>query len=74
MIPSSALLVLWVGFAVLAIAGIIAALVWAVRTRQFSSPDEAARLPLESGIPDEGAEEAPGPDAERPDRGAAVKR
>ena len=51
--PQGALLVLWVTFTVVAVLGIVAALVWAVRSGQFSGQDRARRLPLESGIPDE---------------------
>lgn len=65
--PQGALLVLWVTFTVVAVLGIVAALVWAVRSGQFSGQDRARRLPLESGIPDEGsdAEEEPTPNIER---------
>jgi nitrogen fixation-related uncharacterized protein len=52
--PESALLVAWVALAAVAIAGIVAVLVWAVRTGQFANQDRARYLPLESGIPDGG--------------------
>jgi nitrogen fixation-related uncharacterized protein len=45
------LLILWVTFAGVALAGIIAVLVWSVRTGQFSNQDAARYLPLKSGIP-----------------------
>jgi len=48
----TALLIVWVTFAVIALAAIVAVLVWAVRSRQFSDQDRARRLPLDSGIPD----------------------
>jgi len=48
---NSALLVVWTVFSVLALAGIVAVLVWAVRARQFSNQDRARYLPLTSGIP-----------------------
>ena len=51
--PQAALLILWVTFTVVAVLGIVAALVWAVRTGQFSGQDRARHLPLQSGIPDE---------------------
>jgi len=48
----TALLIVWVMFAVIAIAAIVVVLVWAVRSRQFADQDRARRLPLDSGIPD----------------------
>jgi nitrogen fixation-related uncharacterized protein len=45
------LLILWVVFASVALAAIIAVLVWAVRSGQFSNQDAARYLPLKSGIP-----------------------
>jgi len=51
--PQAALLTVWVTFTVVALLGIVAALVWAVRSGQFSGQDRARHLPLESGIPDE---------------------
>ncbi len=47
------LLWLWVAFTAVALAGIAAAIVWAVRSGQFADQDRARYLPLESGIPDE---------------------
>jgi cbb3-type cytochrome oxidase maturation protein len=52
---NTALIIVWVTFAVLMLAAIVATLVWAVRSRQFSDQDHARRLPLESGIPGEPA-------------------
>ena len=48
-----ALLVMWVTFAVVALGGIAAVLVWAVRSRQFSGQERARYLALQSGIPRE---------------------
>jgi nitrogen fixation-related uncharacterized protein len=47
------LLIVWVTFTVMALIGLTAALVWAVRSKQFSNQDAARYLPLKSGIPDE---------------------
>jgi nitrogen fixation-related uncharacterized protein len=47
----SGVLILWIVFAGVALAGIIAVLVWAVRTGQFSNQDAARYLALRSGIP-----------------------
>jgi nitrogen fixation-related uncharacterized protein len=47
------LLILWVTFAVVAVLGIVAALVWAVRSGQFSGQDHARRLPLDAHVPDD---------------------
>ncbi len=49
----SGLLVIWITFTVVALLGLCAVLVWAVRSRQFSKQDEARYLPLKGGIPDE---------------------
>jgi cbb3-type cytochrome oxidase maturation protein len=49
--PNVALIIVWVTFAVLMLAAIVAVLVWAVRSRQFADQDRARYLPLESGIP-----------------------
>jgi nitrogen fixation-related uncharacterized protein len=46
------LLALWVTFTAVALAGIVAVIVWAVRSGQFADQDRARYLPLESGIPD----------------------
>ena len=45
------LLAVWICFTVLALIGIIAVFVWAVRARQFSDQDRARHLPLRSDIP-----------------------
>jgi cbb3-type cytochrome oxidase maturation protein len=47
------LLAVWICFTILALVGIIAVFIWAVRARQFSSQDRARHLPLRSGIPPE---------------------
>ena len=49
----AAFIMLWVAFAVVMLLAIVAVLVWAIRSRQFADQDHAARLPLESGIPNE---------------------
>ncbi len=54
------LLAVWIAFTVVALAGIIAVFVWAVRARQFSDQDRARHLPLSCGIPERGEEERPG--------------
>ncbi len=60
------LLVVWITFSVLVLAGAAAVLVWAVRSGQFADQDRAARLPLECGIPAERAAAAqPAPPAKR---------
>ena len=66
MTPQAALLTLWVTFTAIAVLGIAAALVWAVRSGQFSNQDHARRLPLESGVPNDGdlAEKKPIPNTE----------
>jgi cbb3-type cytochrome oxidase maturation protein len=64
---ATAFLVLWITFAVVALGGVIAAFVWAVRNRQFSDQDRARYLPLVSGIPEPEEDEAPaGPPARGP--------
>ena len=50
----NALLLIWVAFAVMALVGIAAVLVWAVRSRQFSDQDRARFLPLYAGKPLDG--------------------
>ena len=50
---NSALLAMWVTFALVALGGIAAVLVWAVRSRQFSGQERARHLALQSGIPRE---------------------
>jgi hypothetical protein len=47
----TALLILFVTLTGVALAAMVAALVWATRTKQFSNQDEARYLPLKSGIP-----------------------
>ena len=70
--PAVRLIVVWVAMAAIMLAGIVALLVWAVRSRQFKDQDRAARLPLESGIPREDAadgakkEAGHGPDRAQP--------
>ena len=49
---SSGLLILFVTLTGVALAAMVAVLVWAARTRQFSDQDEARYLPLKSGIPE----------------------
>ncbi len=41
------LLVMWTTFSVLALAGVIAVFVWAIRSRQFSDQDRARYLALD---------------------------
>ncbi|WP_243369934.1 hypothetical protein [Geotalea sp. SG265] len=48
----TAFLAMWLGFLCVMIAAITMALVWAVRSRQFSDQDRARYLPLRSGIPE----------------------
>ena len=45
------LLVVWVTITVLAVSGMGAALIWAIRSHQFQQQDHARHLALESGIP-----------------------
>ncbi|MCE5277885.1 MAG: cbb3-type cytochrome oxidase assembly protein CcoS [Planctomycetaceae bacterium] len=59
------LLYIWIVMAALALIAIAAALVWAIRHKQFSRQDRAARLPLRSGIPDDD-EPAPRPKEDKP--------
>ncbi len=57
------LLIVWIGFTFLALIGVIAVFVWAVRARQFSGQDRARHLPLRSQIPgDEDAADGKGAD------------
>ena len=51
---ATALLVLFITFTGVALAAIVAVLVWAARTKQFSNQDEARYLPLKSGVPEAG--------------------
>jgi cbb3-type cytochrome oxidase subunit 3 len=46
------LLTLFITFTAVALAAMVAVLVWAARTKQFSNQDEARYLPLKSGIPE----------------------
>ena len=55
-----ALLAMWIIFTAVSVAGLIAVLVWAVRTRQFSNQDHARHLPLESGVPEDSRQKATG--------------
>jgi nitrogen fixation-related uncharacterized protein len=43
----------WIGFTLIAVSGIAAAIGWAIKNHQFSSSKRAENLPLESSIPDE---------------------
>ena len=47
------LLIVWLTFTGLALAGTTAVLIWGIRTRQFRDQDRMRHLPLQSGIPDE---------------------
>jgi nitrogen fixation-related uncharacterized protein len=51
------LVAMWISFTVLALAGIAAVLVWAVRSRQFRDQDRARYLALNSGIPSDADKE-----------------
>ena len=46
-------LAMWLGFLAVMIGAITAALVWAIRSRQFTKQDRARYLALESGVPSE---------------------
>jgi cbb3-type cytochrome oxidase maturation protein len=46
MTSGQALLIMWITFTVLAVVGMAAVLVWAVRARQFADQDRARHLPL----------------------------
>jgi nitrogen fixation-related uncharacterized protein len=48
-VDSGTLLTMWIAFTVIAVAGIVAVLVWAVRSRQFRDQDRARYLALWSG-------------------------
>lgn len=48
----------WIGSAAVSLPVVAIVLMWAIRSGQFRRQDHAARLPLESGIPD-GREEPP---------------
>lgn len=62
-----AFLAMWLGFLIIMIAAITLALVWAVRSRQFSNQDRARYLALESGIPESTSREARRNDPRDPD-------
>lgn len=62
----AAILAMWVIYAIVAIAGIVAVFVWAVRSRQFSDQGRARSLPLASGIPTGAACDNAAPAAEQP--------
>ena len=62
MTPENALLIMWITFTAVAVAGLSAVLVWAIRSRQFSGQDRARYLALWSGIP-RGKERGDGRDA-----------
>lgn len=42
----------WIGSAAVSLTLVTVVLIWAIRSGQFRRQDHAARLPLESGIPD----------------------
>jgi cbb3-type cytochrome oxidase maturation protein len=48
---ATTLIVMWAAVAVVGIGGATLALVWAVRSRQFSDQDRARRLPLDETSP-----------------------
>jgi len=50
-IESAQLLYLWIAFTALAVIGISAILVWAVRSGQFGDQERARSLPLVSNVP-----------------------
>jgi cbb3-type cytochrome oxidase subunit 3 len=47
------LLILFITFTAASLTAMVAVLVWAARTKQFSNQDEARYLPLKSGIPEQ---------------------
>jgi hypothetical protein len=51
MTGAASLVVIWFTFLVVALVGVAAAIVWAVRSGQFTNQDRARYLPLQSGIP-----------------------
>ena len=65
----AALLAMWVIYAIVAIAGIVAVFVWAVRSRQFSDQERARYLPLYAGKPLEGPESGETKPGSRPTAG-----
>jgi cbb3-type cytochrome oxidase maturation protein len=50
---SNAFLAMWIGFAAITMAGVGAALWWAIKSGQFKDSDRARYLPLMSGIPED---------------------
>ena len=59
---ATGLLILFVTLTGVALAAMVAVLVWATRTKQFSNQDEARYLPLKSGIPEPAARSAGKPE------------
>lgn len=53
MTQQTSLLIMWITFSVLALSGVIAVFVWAVRTRQFANQQAARYLALKAGIPED---------------------
>lgn len=49
--PGNALLIMWITFTIVAVGGLAAVLVWAIRNGQFSDQDRMRHLALQSGIP-----------------------
>ena len=47
------ILVLWIVVAAMMLAGVSAAILWAVRAGQFGDQERARYLPLRSGIPND---------------------
>ena len=47
------LLILWITFTAIALAGVIAVFIWALRSGQFRQQDRARHLALRSEIPPE---------------------
>ncbi len=70
---ATGLLVLFVTFTGAALAAMVAALVWATRTKQFSNQDAARYLPLKSGIPGSAAGKAGEPEQRREHRAAETR-
>jgi cbb3-type cytochrome oxidase maturation protein len=50
---SNAFLAMWIGFAVMTMAGVGAVLWWAIKSGQFKDNDRARYLPLMSRIPED---------------------
>ena len=49
----SSLFFLWLGISLLMFLGVLAAVIWAIRARQFSDQDRARYLALQSKVPGE---------------------